>query len=239
MLAIPDRPMFYAPDCLEANMEYKLTDGEAHHAIHVVRLREGDDLVVSNGVGNIWLAQVTKLGRKDLLYQTGAMLLSQTESPYSTTIACGALGNAGRMETMVEKLIEIGVSNILLYSSERTGKHKASTVRLEKVAVAALKQSRKAFLPSIKLLDFEELINTKANTRIAATCSINGLPHLTKISSTGSNLVVIGPEGDFTEQELQLFRDNDFQFCSLGTERLRSETAAIYALICENLKSPI
>lgn len=236
MNTLPDHPLFYDADCQAAQQGYVLSDTEAHHALHVLRLQIGAQMLVSNGLGTIWTAEVTEVSRNTLHYQCLESLMHLETTPFNTSVACGILGAVHRMETMVEKLVEIGVKDIYFYSSARTGKHKGSIKRLEKVAIAALKQSRKAFLPTIHLTTVEGLLQVKSPQKLLASCVEPSPPHLQNIQSRNENLVVIGPEGDFTTQELDDFEHNGFTLCSLGSERLRSETASVYALICQQLK---
>lgn len=236
MNALPDIPLFYDPECEKTDFTYSLSDTEAHHALHVLRLQLHSPILISNGKGSLFQATVTEVKRNSVSYVCERTLVDQENSPFTTSIACGILGAAHRMETMVEKMVEIGVKDIYFYSSSRTGKHKGSSKRLEKVAIAALKQSRKAFLPAIHITTIEEVLNVKSSQRLLASCIEPSPQHLQNIPLERENLVVIGPEGDFTAQELQQFEHNGFIPCSLGTERLRSETASVYALICQQLK---
>lgn len=236
MNTLPDLPVFFDANFGSTNEQYELTDAEAHHALHVVRLQKNDDLIVGNGKGTLWKARVSETSRNSLFYSPTEVLQTFNTSPFRTSIACGILKTTQRMETMVEKLVEIGVKEIIFYSSTRTGKHKGSQSRLEKVAIAAMKQSRKAFLPSIRITTIQDLVADTTPNKFLASCLEPCPPHLQHFETKGETLVVIGPEGDFTNQEIESFEHNGFTLCSLGSERLRSETASVYALICQQLK---
>jgi len=236
MNTLPDLPVFFDANCLSATEQYEVIGVEAHHALHVLRLQENDQIIVSNGKGTLWKAYISKTGRNSFVYSPIETLQALEATPFTTSIACGLLKTSQRMEIMVEKLVEIGVKEIIFYSSTRTGKHKSSLKRLEKVAIAAMKQSRKSFLPPIRITTIQDLVSFKIPNKLLASCLEPCPPHLKHIKTTGETMIVIGPEGDFTHQEIEYFEHNGFTLCSLGSERLRSETASVYALICQQLK---
>jgi 16S rRNA (uracil1498-N3)-methyltransferase len=210
-----------------------LPEIEAHHALKVLRLKVGDDFLVSNGVGSIFLCKVIDVNRRDLVYSAIEKKVELTENPFGISVACGVLGSQSRMEWMVEKLTEIGVKEILFYHNTRSKKKNLNISRLNKTVVSALKQSRKAFLPTINELAFNDIIKLNYKLKLAAICDENEYNHVSTFIDQES-LILIGPEGDFSSQEIELLLENDFKPCALGNERLRSETAAIYALTCLN-----
>lgn len=199
----------------------------------MLRLKVGDDFLVSNGAGSIFLCRVIDVNRRDLVYSAIEKKVELTKNSFRTTVACGVLGSQSRMEWMVEKLTEIGVHEILFYHNTRSKKKNLNISRLNKTVVAALKQSRKAFLPTINELAFNEIIKLNYKLKLAAICDENEYNHVSTFNNQES-LMLIGPEGDFSSQEIELLLENDFKPCALGNERLRSETAAIYALTCLN-----
>lgn len=233
MIHLPDLSCFYDSQCAGVDTKNSLPEFEAHHALKVLRLKVGDDFLVSNGVGTIFLCKVLDVNRRDLVYSAIEKKIESNEKPFKTTVACGVLGSQSRMEWMVEKLTEIGVNEILFYHNTRSKKKTLNISRLNKTVVSALKQSRKAFLPEINEWAFNDLIQLNYKLKLAAICDENEYNHVSTFNDQES-LMLIGPEGDFSSQEIELLLENDFKPCTLGNERLRSETAAIYALTCLN-----
>jgi 16S rRNA (uracil1498-N3)-methyltransferase len=235
MISLPDLPCFYDAKCINLQEQYSLPNDELHHATKVLRVSNGNSFLVTNGQGIIWLCVVIDAKRNELVYKTIEKISEFQISPFKTNIGCGILGSASRMGWLVEKAVEIGVNSIYFFETSRTKKAKANLSRLEKTAIAAVKQSRKAFLPKIETIDLNELVIKPFNRKHIAICDGNDYPHLTQYNDTLGSLIIIGPEGDFSENEIELCLSNEFKPCSLGNERLRSETAAIYSLICQNL----
>ena len=235
MLNLPDIPCFYDPT-FSGGMG-SLPSTEAHHAIHVLRLSTGDSFLLTSGKGQLWTCTIRATGRTTIDYTPNDQLLNEQENPYQTILACGVLGSQTRMEWMVEKLVELGFAQLWFYTTSRTGKKRIKIDRLNKVAIAAIKQSRKSFLPDIKEVKLQELFEYETDTKLIAVCDGGTYKHLVESRSSTHTLMVIGPEGDFSEDELDTFSNNGFEFCSLGKERLRSETAAVYSLISLNQKN--
>ena len=227
---LPDIPCFYDPKLME-NSILELPDAEQHHAQHVLRLTIGSKILVSNGTGRLSKADIIHFKKKTFHYKETENLINLAFSPFQSHIACGVLHQQVRMEWMIEKLVEIGVGSIFIVQNQRSQKKHFRIERLEKAAIAALKQSRKAFLPAIKAVTISELLALKFDQKLIALCTDPPEAPIQSIPPSGKRLITIGPEGDFTSEEHSLFVQHEFIPCSLGSERLRSETAAIYALI--------
>ena len=161
-----------------------------------------------------------------------------------------------RLEWFTEKSVEIGIDEISLLNCRNSERVSVKTQRLNKVSIAAVKQSLKAYLPLInELVDFKKFILSTSNfagQKFIAHCyppvsnAANGsvikltearaMPHLKTIYSKGSGaLILIGPEGDFSMEEVKMANDNGFKEISLGSSRLRTETAALYACATVNI----
>ncbi|MBI1182850.1 RsmE family RNA methyltransferase [bacterium] len=231
-----DLPCFFDADCHESG-QHTLPDTEAHHALHVLRLSVGNKLLVSNGCGIIWLSEIIDANKRQVVYSTINKIVDEPKSPFKNSIACGIIGTAARQEWMIEKLVEIGVANIFLVQTTYAKRKHVNEDRLKKTAIAALKQSRKAFLPAIEILEFNELMHKPIADKYVAICNDMPKTALQNFAHQGESLVFTGPEGDFTNEEIEACLHNGFVPCSLGSERLRSETAAVYSLICQNLKN--
>jgi 16S rRNA (uracil1498-N3)-methyltransferase len=160
---------------------------------------------------------------------------------YQLTIAIAPPKNTDRFEWFLEKATEIGIDKVIPLYTERSERRKLNIERLAKIMVSAMKQSGKAWLPHMeepvkmdKLL--QQLSPDNTAQKFIATCFGNERPHLKDVCKRGENAVIlIGPEGDFTEKEAELAQKNGFQPISLGRSRLRLETAGIAACHIVNL----
>jgi len=214
-----------------------LRDEEFSHCIRVLRKKPGDHIWVSDGDDTMFEVMITKV-RKDSVEGT---ILGTTmrhgEPKVDITLALSLLKNPSRVEVVVEKATELGVRSIIPLHCERTIPRHERHERLEKIALAAMKQCGRSHLPSIyALTDFRALVEH------AGEYSLRLLPHekteqshflgsvLAHHAKAKSVLVAIGPEGGFSEQELESAIARGFVPVSLGPRRLRSDTAAISAL---------
>ncbi len=234
--------LFYQPNFSEISA---LTDDEAFHAAKVLRLREGEAVQVTDGKGSWFEAKVRQTTPK----RCDLQIVQQTSyqpRPYSIEIALAPTKNLDRIEWFVEKATEIGIDKISFFYTKHSERRTMKLERLQKIAVSAMKQSLQAYLPEIvEVGDFEkwiltlskfEMSNGQTLTKLTPEKFIAHLPdnqvpeHLLKKALPGQNYtVLIGPEGDFTEAEIQLTQQNDFQMVTLGNTRLRTETAALVA----------
>ena len=222
--------LFYAPDFTPARPA--LPDDETHHAFKVMRLGAGAIIHVTDGRGNIYETKITDADRKKPRFQ---VLNTQTDfgkRSYRIQMAVAPTKNADRTEWLVEKCVEMGVDEINFVACERSERRHFKTDRLEKIAVAAMKQSLKAYLPVVRdmipLADFVR--QTNAAQRFVAYLDEEKKAYLAKAATPGSDYcVLIGPEGDFSPKEVGLARQHGFEPVSLGNSRLRTETAAVAA----------
>lgn len=222
--------LFYQPNFAETQA---LTDDEAFHAAKVLRLREGERVQVTDGQGNWYEASVKNTNPKrcelTVLHYT-----KQAERSYKIEIALAPTKNIDRMEWFVEKATEMGVDKISFFYTKHSERRTLKLERLHKIAVSAMKQSLQAYLPEIvEVGDFDQffrLTNPTSQKFIAHLPESNIPLHLLKIVQPNQNYVIlIGPEGDFTKDEIQLTQQNGFQMITLGNTRLRTETAALVA----------
>ena len=218
---------FYAPDI---EKDFTLGEEESRHAIKVLRLKNGDTIKVIDGKGGVFVAEIIQADVKQCQVRIVNKQIYKA-STYYLDVAIAPTKNADRLEWFVEKAIEIGVQKITLIQTERTERTKVRLDRLQKIAVAAMKQSKSYFLPEITeptpLSEF--LADTFKGQRFIAHCLDEKQAHLsTALNSEGAYQVLIGPEGDFAEGEIDLALNNNFIPVSLGENRLRTETAGVY-----------
>ncbi|MFN3917951.1 MAG: RsmE family RNA methyltransferase [Flavobacteriales bacterium] len=212
-----------------------LSEAETHHLSKVLRLKEGDEVLASTGDGKVYNGRIKLISKKQTLIEKDAVYKEESEKNVKLSIGVGILKTNERLEWLLEKATELGVSQIHLLQTERTERNKINPERLQKIITAACKQSLKGRIPSLvapqKFIDF---VKTHAATeqKFIAHCQQWDLSPLKHQLKSGLNTVLlIGPEGDFTEKEVTDAEASGFKSCGLGKERLRTETAAIVAVV--------
>lgn len=230
--------LFYTPNINLTVSTFILDEAESKHAIKVLRLNTGDKIYLVNGKGTFFEAKITQAHAKKCEL---SILSSRTETNTKPDIyiAIAPTKNNDRLEWFVEKATEIGITEITPLICQRSERKTLKIDRLEKTAVAAMKQSLKATLPKInEPVSFKDFIkNTPKQTNLfIAHCLDNKEKHLSQLCTKNeSSIILIGPEGDFTKEEIDLAVKNHFKPISLGTSRLRTETAGIVACHTINL----
>ncbi len=218
-----------------------LEDAEFRHATKTLRKREGDHLDLMDGLGHWLKAELVELGKK---YAKLKVLQQEFRPlPWQTHIhlAVAPTKQIDRIEWLLEKAVEIGLNAFTPIRCQHSERKHIRIDRLEKVALAAAKQSHKFILPQIQeLSDFTSFIETaKFDAAFIAHCHEDNLVHLHKLfipEKMGRVLLLIGPEGDFSPQEIALAQALGCQPAGLGASRLRTETAALAAVHSLHLK---
>lgn len=222
--------VFYLPEIHSDIVQ--LDETESGHAVRVLRLKQGDPVVVTNGKGGWFEAMVADPHPKKCTVQILAAHQGFEGRNYRLYMAVAPTKNSDRIEWFLEKATEIGIDGYLPLICRFSERKNINLQRLEKVALAAMKQSLKAYLPEIsETISFVQLVNKPFNgIKVIAHCYPGKKPHLKDIIVPGTDmLVLVGPEGDFSEDEVRLALDNGFQEVTLGNARLRTETAALVA----------
>ncbi|WP_266205685.1 16S rRNA (uracil(1498)-N(3))-methyltransferase [Pontibacter kalidii] len=222
--------LFYTPDI--THDIYTLNEEESKHCTRVLRLSHGDTVYLIDGVGGMYTAIIQEAHQKRCQLQIIEKQVEYGKLPYVSHIAVAPTKNLDRMEWFVEKAVEIGVSEITFLLCEHSERRNLRLDRLEKIAVSAMKQSKKGYLPLLNdMTPFHRFIQKAIpeNTFIAhleddATKSIkdyykHGEPHC----------ILIGPEGDFSTGEIAAAYQAGVRPVTLGQSRLRTETAALVA----------
>ncbi len=207
-----------------------LEDQEAAHCSLVLRKKVGEIIYVIDGKGNRYKCGIDKLNKREV-----ACIILSTETKQKSehiTIAIAPTKNRDRLEWMLEKLVEIGVERIVLMNTNNTERTRTNLDRLEKKAISAVKQSLRFYIPEIVVMEYVEVLKLKATAKYIAHCYPEQSKSACQLLDNKSTdtLILIGPEGDFTTQEVEQAFKLGFQGLDLGEFRLRTETAAIVAV---------
>ena len=232
--------LFYSPDITPSAL-CTLDPEESRHAVRVLRMRQGDPIDVTDGRGALHHCTIVEASEKGCVVQP---LTSDLRTPTSDLhLAVAPTKNPSRMEWLVEKAVEMGVGDITLLRCDRSERSFLKTERLQKLAVSAMKQSLRTLLPAIgEAVVLRDWLHSEFNIqnselKLIAHCEA-GQPRtpLADLLEPGRPAtILIGPEGDFSAEEIALALELGFRPVSLGPSRLRTETAALYAVAAFNL----
>jgi len=209
-----------------------LPEEESLHAVKVLRLQSGDELSLLDGKGGVYRAEITLPHPKRCGYKILSQQHISNGRPYRLHVAIAPTKNIERLEWFVEKAVEIGVDEITPLICRYSERKQLKADRLEKIVLSACKQSVQAVFPVLNsLTSFDELVNNaQAECKTIAHCYAQEKADFRTISAKAADiLILIGPEGDFSLEEVQLAKAHGFVAVSLGDSRLRTETAGIMA----------
>lgn len=229
--------IFYTPDI---QVHPELPEEETAHAVRVLRLQPGDEVMLTDGVGNFYRARISLIARKRCLVD---ILETLPQAPLWSGylhIAMAPTKNMDRTEWFAEKATEIGMDELTFLNCRFSERKVLKTERIAKILVSAIKQSLKARLPRLNdMTDFKTFIAQPFDgQKFIAHCHEGEKVPLKDIARKGEKaLVLIGPEGDFSEEEVCLAEKAGFIPVSLGPSRLRTETAALVSCHILNLKN--
>lgn len=228
---------FYAPDIL---LNPELPESESMHCSRVLRMKNGDEIFVTDGKGSRYRCLILNSHTSHTSLSVISQEKLEAEKNYYLTLAVAPTKNSDRMEWMVEKAVEIGVDRIVLLKCERSERKYQKTERLKKIMIAAMKQSLSLFLPEItELTDYKDFIFScsKDSQKFFGYCSKDfPLKDFAKECKAGGEVIVmIGPEGDFTFEEVDKAIKYNFIPVTFGNKRLRTETAGVYATCAVNV----
>lgn len=225
--------LFYQP-LISEGIDH-LDEEESRHCIRVLRKRQGELIHITDGKGSFFDAVIVKDDPRQCTF-TIKHQSKEKEKPFSVHIAIAPTKNADRIEWFVEKAVEIGVDHITLLDCQNSERSFIKTERLKKVAISAMKQSIKATLPEVSgIIPFHDLVNNHPDTqRFIAYVDASNPRHLKDEATPGQHyLVLIGPEGDFSKEELEAALASGYRKVNLGHSRLRTETAGV--VVCHTL----
>lgn len=224
---------FYCPPAKIDKTQVVIEGEEFSHLIHVMRKKVGDEIRVVDGCGTAYDVTLTGIRRKTALGTIVGKDAGYNEPDVALTIGVGILKNPSKFDFLVEKTTELGVREIVPLRTERTIPSHAKADRWQKLALAAMKQSGRAFLPQVsELTDLEDFLaaGRSASHRLVAHEKITSYDLKTPLPlmpGEDSAIVLIGPEGGFTDQEFDRCVAAGYRQIYMGGRRLRTETAAI------------
>jgi 16S rRNA (uracil1498-N3)-methyltransferase len=224
--------LFYQPSAVSEEAIQLLTEDDSRHAVKTLRLSVGDTIAVTDGHGNRYLAVINSADARRCAFRiTGTQ--TTPPRPFSIRICVAPTKNLDRIEWFIEKAVEVGIERISFFFGQHSERRVLKLERLEKIAVSAMKQSLQSYLPILDdALSFSELLKTiTEDQRFIAHLPTDEPPiNLAKqATASGQYTVLIGPEGDFSEKEIQQAIASGFRLVTLGPNRLRTETAALTA----------
>ena len=228
---------FYAPDVA---VDAELPADEAAHCLRVLRLQAGDEIRLTDGKGMFYKAEITTATGKRCLFKVLEAVPHPKEWSGHLHLALAPTKNMDRTEWFAEKATEIGFDELTFLNCRFSERKVIKTERISKILVSAIKQSLKARLPQLnEMTDFNKFITQPfPGQKFIAHCYEGEKPLLKDMVHPGEDaLVLIGPEGDFSEEEVRKATENGFIPISLGKSRLRTETAALVACHILNLQN--
>ncbi len=234
IFAMMDKPRFY--EVFDSPYDLDLSDATLHHMLHVLRMKSGEEALILNGKGARCLIRLDRIDKKGV-----AFTLLQSEEMIDTRpalhLGIAFTKNPARMEWLLEKATEIGLHTLIPIITKRSEKTHFKRDRFEKILISAFLQSKQDFLP--QLLEpqaLQDVFLEAPEQRFIAWCDEESprkaLPEVLKKHENA--LILIGPEGDFSLEEVNLCTEQGCQAIHLGPSRLRTETAGIYACVLFN-----
>lgn len=231
---------FYVPN---AGQENEMPTEEALHALRVLRIKSGDEINLMDGVGNFYSAEVTLAATKRCLYEVKEVLPQQPAWHGHVHLAIAPTKVMDRIEWMAEKATEIGFDELSFLNCKFSERKTMRTVRLDKIVISAVKQSHKAWKPIVnQMVSFKEFIaQPRKGRKFICHCyeefeKVDLMTELQKPFDEDADVtVLVGPEGDFSVDEVKLAIANGYESASLGTSRLRTETAGLMSVAMANL----
>jgi 16S rRNA (uracil1498-N3)-methyltransferase len=228
---------FYSPDISQPFVT--LSNEESEHCVRVMRHREGDVVRVTDGCGHLAEAVVAEAHPKKCLLEIRQHITDNLLTHNGLHLAVAPTKNADRMEWLLEKAIEIGICSLTFLQCDHSERTHLNLERLQRLAIAALKQSQTTWLPPLKMTKFTDFIHQNTDTqadKFIAWCDENNQRQLVDIPRQFSEMVLlIGPEGDFSEEEIALALESGYTEVKLGDRRLRTETAGLYGCLAASV----
>jgi 16S rRNA (uracil1498-N3)-methyltransferase len=225
-------PLFYSEGLEENSQSVCLDEDNSRHIVQVLRMRSGSALQLTNGKGGMFSGEIVKENKKEV--EVAIKNYERVEAPQGKISIClSLLKNANRFEWFLEKATELGISELMPIICERTERQHFRANRMNSILVSAMLQSHQCWLPVLHEPTPFTLIVEKSTheQKFIAHCIEGKKTGIVEVinKSVSSQIILIGPEGDFTTQEVAFALQHQFLPVALGETRLRSETAAMVA----------
>ena len=228
---------FYSPDISQPFVT--LSNDESEHCVRVMRHREDDIVRVTDGRGHLAEAVIAEAHPKKCLLEIRQQITDNLLTHNGLHLAVAPTKNADRMEWLMEKAIEIGICSLTFLQCDHSERTHLNLERLQRLAIAALKQSQTTWLPELRMIKFTEFIQQNADIqadKFIAWCDENNQRQLVSAPRNHSEMILlIGPEGDFSPEEIAAARESGYVEVKLGDRRLRTETAGLYGCLVASL----
>lgn len=224
--------LFYTPEIQSTDESYLLSEEESKHCIKVLRLKLGDQIILINGEGGWFEAEIIDAHPKRTLVKILSLVQNFNQRNHYLHVAIAPTKNIERMEWFLEKATEIGIDEITPILCAHSERKDLNIERLFKRITAAMKQSLKAYHPKLNTLTpFNDFVqHVESAQKFIAHCAEGEKTYLKDaLQIPSSCIILIGPEGDFSPKEIQIATQHKFAPISLGETRLRTETAALTA----------
>lgn len=228
--------LFYAPNI--SGNTYTLNEEESKHCIRVLRLTVGDEITLIDGKGGLFKTRIFSPEPKRCSVEVYESVLEFEKRNHYLHIAIAPTKNIERFEWFLEKATEIGIDEITPLLCEHSERKVINNERLDKIIISAVKQSIKAYVPVLNpLTSFKQFIQSNQTGNLfIAHCATQGLNHLkNELKPLNKSTILIGPEGDFSSNEIKQATQYNYREISLGKSRLRTETAGVVACHVVNL----
>jgi 16S rRNA (uracil1498-N3)-methyltransferase len=230
---------FYVPDALTVT---ELPSDEAMHALRVLRMKEGDEMMLMDGQGNYYRAEVTLAQSKHCFYEIKEQMPQERQWKGHLHLAIAPTKMMERMEWMTEKAVEVGLDELSFLNCQFSERRQVKIHRLQKIMISAVKQSHKAWITQLnEMVSFNAFIQQSREGRKYIAHCYEEVPRtylfdeLRQSADTGDTTVLIGPEGDFSIEEVRQAVAAGYISVHLGKSRLRTETAGLSAVMMMQL----
>ncbi len=225
-------PFFYKEDLVVSSTNVVLDESTSKHIVQVLRMQNGEQLQLTNGKGALFTVEITDNNRKKCTVKVIEKLKIKN-SKLNISIGISLIKNATRFEWFLEKATEIGVSEIIPLICSRTEKNTFKLDRMKSILVSAMLQSKQCWLPVLQEpIRFNQVVKSAPHQqKFIAHCIDDTKRNLADLNneSLSSKIILIGPEGDFTMDEIEMALQSHYNAVTLGETRLRTETAGIVA----------
>ena len=225
--------IFFEPNLTLDNFPFILNEKNTKHSMLVLRKRVNDFIYLTNGNGLVCETNIISIQKKEVVVTLKKQSV-HLPPKQKISVAISPLHNIDRFEFLIEKITEIGVQNIIPIHCVRTQFIKFKKERIQSIIISAIEQSKQFFLPKLfDVISFQECI--KNFTATPQKLLMHCMPDFSKINihnivPNDEIIICIGPEGDFTKEEIEMAKNHHFNTIHLGENRLRTETAAIFAV---------